>query len=92
MPFFLNQFVSADAMPLLSPLGEIKHKGEICAYYRFMFHSKMSVLPKYLEHNYCPYVVPGLCSRSISSQNSVFCKILSFWDFYMINKDSEKLY
>lgn len=45
--FFFYQFVSADAMPPLSPLGEIKHKGEICVNYRFMFHGQMSVLLKY---------------------------------------------
>lgn len=45
VPFY--HFVNTDAMSLLSPLVEIKHKGEICAYNRFMFHSKMSVLLKY---------------------------------------------
>lgn len=30
--------------------------GEISVYYRFMFHGKMSVLLKYLEHDYCPLI------------------------------------
>lgn len=66
-------------------LGEIKHMGEISVYCQFMFHGRMSVLLKYLEHDDCPLIHDCICVHiSLHGRISVLLRYsFSCQNFYM---------